>query len=233
MKTMLWGTFVAVWLIIGGAKAEADQRNYIWTIEYSSLATGNAEIEFYQTAITRDAQTRNASDWTQQVELEYGFTDRLTGSLYQVYQQLADSSEFTYVGYNIELKYRVAERNQFPVDVLFYAEHEVNTVEGNSFEAKIILAKDIGRLNIAYNQIYDHPYSGGDEHEYAAGVSYEMMPWLRVGLESKGSYSEDEYAAGPTLAWMGSRLWANLGAVYGLNRHTNDREVRFLIGIPF
>ncbi len=50
-------------MIIGNVNAEADQRNYVWTIEYSTLATGNAEIEFYQTAVTRDIQTRNASDW--------------------------------------------------------------------------------------------------------------------------------------------------------------------------
>ena len=65
--------------------AAADQRNYVWTAEYSTLAKGNAEIEFYQTAVTHDVQTRNASDWTQQVELEYGITDHLNASLYQVY----------------------------------------------------------------------------------------------------------------------------------------------------
>ncbi len=213
--------------------AYADQRNYVWTTEYSTLATADTEVEFYQTAVTRDAQTRNASDWTQQIELEYGFTDRLTGSLYEVYQQAAGSSSLTYVGYNLELKYRLAERNQLPVDVLLYAEHEVNSLEGDRFEGKVVLAKDIGKLNIAYNQIFERPYSGSYENEYAAGVSYETTPWLRLGFESKGSFTEDEYSAGPTLAWMGSRIWATLGAVFGLNRSTNDREVRFLLGIPF
>ena len=64
-------------------------------------------------------------------------------------------------------------------------------------------------------------------------MSYEIVPWFRAGVESKGSYGEGEYAAGPTLAWTGSRIWANIGAVFGLNRNTNDREVRFILGVPF
>ncbi len=87
---------------------------------------------------------------------------------------------------------------------------------------------------MAYNQIYDRPYETGvTEHEYAAGISYEMVPWLRVVVESKGSYTENEYTVGPSFAWTGSRIWANIGAVYALNHKTNDSEIRFLLGIPF
>jgi len=234
MKSLICGFLMVICLSLAVARVEAAQRNYVWTEEYATLAKGNAEFEFYSTAVTHDVQTRNASDWEQKFELEYGITDHLNASIYQVYAQPADSSGLQYVGYNIELKYRIAEANQLPVDILLYAENEMNTVEGNRFEGKLILAKDFGRLNITYNQIYEKPYATGvGEHEYAAGASFEVVPWLRVGVESKGSYSEDEYAVGPTLAWMGNRIWANIGAVYGLNRTTNDREVRFILGVPF
>lgn len=234
MMKLFAGSLVAVFCVLIGSSAEAAQRIYVWTEEYGTLAKGNAEIEFWDTAVTKDIQTRNASDWTQKVELEYGITDHLNASLYQVYGQTADSSALTYVGYNIELKYRIAEANVLPVDVLLYAENEVSTVEGNLFEGKVVLAKDIERLNITYNQIYERLYSTGEgEHEYAAGISYEIAPWFRAGIESKGSYTEGEYAAGPTIAWLGNRIWANLGSVYGLNHKTNDREVRFLLGVPF
>jgi hypothetical protein len=33
------------------------------------------------------------------------------------------------------------------------------------------------------------------------------------------------------LVWMGNRIWANLGAIYGLDRNTNDREVHFVPGV--
>jgi hypothetical protein len=132
------------------------------------------------------------------------------------------------------MRYRVAEKNTLPVDVLFYVEHIESTTEGNAFEGKLVLAKELGRLNLAYNQIYERIFGiGKGEHEYAAGVSYEVVPWLRIGVESKGSYSEGEFAAGPTLAWSGNRIWANLGAQYVLNSKTNDREASFLLGVPF
>ncbi len=232
MKRMLWG--VVAMLFFGSTGVWAAQKTYVWTEEYATLAKGNTEIEFWNTAVTQDVQTRNASDWQQKVELEYGITDRLNASLYQVYEQAADSNSLTYVGYNVELKYRIADANMLPVDVLLYAETEVSTIEGSVYEGKIILSKDIGRFNASYNQIYEHvKNTGTGDNGYAAGISYELTPWLRIGAESKGSYTEGAYAAGPTLAFMGNRIWANIGAVYGLNRNTSDREVRFVLGVPF
>jgi hypothetical protein len=234
MKRAVFGCLVVVFLLVSGAVSRADQRTYVWTYEYSTLAKDSAEIEFYQTAVTKDRQTRSAGDWEQQVELEYGITDHLDAALYQVYEQPAGGS-MKYAGYKARLRYRIAERNAFPVDVLLYAEHKENTGEESEFEGKLILAKDIGKLNVAYNQIFEKSYGAGSgaSHEYAAGVSYELSPRFRLGVESKGSYKGDAYAAGPTLSWASGRIWANVGAVYGLNRRTNDREVRFLLGVPF
>lgn len=107
MKRMLWG--VVVMLLFGSTGVWAAQKTYVWTEEYATLAKGNAEIEFWNTAVTQDVQTRNASDWQQKVELEYGITDRLNASHYQIYKQAADSNSLTYVGYNVELKYRIAD----------------------------------------------------------------------------------------------------------------------------
>src|SRR5512147_2010938 len=226
MKRTLYVLVVLLLLCMGfGSQVLAAQRIFVWTEEYGTLAKGSAEIEFWNTAVTADIQTRNASDWTQQVELEYGITDHFNIALYQVYEQAADSRSLVYEGYKVELKYRIAEKNQLPVDILLYGEQEMSTSEGNIVEGKLILAKDIGRLSIAYNQIYERKLSADEEkgeHEYAAGASFEIVPWLRLGVESKGSYTEKEYAAGPTIAWIGNRVWANLGAVYGLNHRTND-----------
>jgi len=233
-KTIIITVAAAAVLLAWAHMAPAAQRTYVWTEEYGTLAKGNAEFEYWNTATTRDIQTRSASDWNQKVELEYGITDHLNVSLYQVFEQAADSGSLTYAGYNIELKYRVDEANVLPVDVLLYVEHEVSTIEGGVNEGKIVLAKDIGKLNVAYNQIYEKVTNGGKgDYGYAAGSSYELAPWLRFGVESTGSYTNDTYAAGPTIAWMGNRIWADIGVVYGLNRRTEDREVRFLMGVPF
>ena len=225
MRTLWRGMMLMVLFIGLGSEGQAAQRNNVWTEEYGTLAKGSAELEFWDTAVTKDIQTRNASDWTQQAELEYGITNHFNVSL-SGYEQAADSSSLTYLGYQVELKYQVAEKNVLPVDVLLYAENEqVNDSDGPRFEGKIILAKELDRLNIAYNQIFERRYaSGKEEHEYAAGISYGIVPALRLGVEAKGSYSEKQYAVGPTLAWLGNRIWADIGAVYGLNKNTNDRK---------
>ena len=234
MKRLLSSIAVMAAIMSGAAQVHAAQKSFVWTEEYSTLSAGGTEVEFWTTAVTPDTKTRNASDWNQKIELEYGITDRLNVALYQVYEQSADSNSLSYVGYNIEVKYRIAEQNQLPVDILLYAEHEVSTIEGGVNEGKVVLAKEIGKLSIAYNQIYekvDNEHQG--DHGYAAGMCYEIIPWLRIGVESKGSYTHGEYAAGPTLAWTGNRIWANIGAIFALNNKANDREARFLLGVPF
>ena len=236
MKKIVCGLLVgAFFLVRFPGIALADQRSYVWTYEYLTLSKDHAELEYYQTAVTRDRQKDNSSDWQQQVELEYGITDRVDAALYQVYEQKATEASMKYAGYKFRLRYRIAEKNQFPVDVLLYAEHQEKINAKNVFEGKLILAKDLGKLNVAYNAVYKNTYTSGDKanHEYVAGVSYEVTPAFRFGVESKGNYRTDKYAAGPTLSWIGGRIWANIGAVYGLNRKTNDREVRFLLGVPF
>lgn len=234
MKRIAVVLFGVLAMVLSGGYAHADQRSYVWTYEYLTLASDSAEIEYYQTAVTKDRQMDNSSDWQQQLELEYGITDHLDAALYQVYDQ-KEEDKMKYSGYKFRLRYRIAERNRLPVDMLLYAEHQEKVDAKNVFEGKLILAKNIGKLNIAYNQIYKNTYTSGDkaDHEYAAGASYEVTPALSFGVESKGNYRTDKYAAGPTLSWSGGRIWANVGAVYGLNRRTNDREVRFLLGVPF
>lgn len=226
-------TAVAV-LLAGAAMAQADQRGYVWTYDYSTLASDSAEMELYQTAVTRDRKTSDASDWKQQVEIEYGLTDHLDVALYQVYEQPA-GGVFTYEGYKVRLRYRLAERNSLPVDVLLYVEHIESTTDASEFEGKLVLAKDFGKLNIAYNQVFEKKYESGSraEYTYAAGICYEVASAFRLGVESKGNFRDHTYAAGPTIAWTGGRIWANIGAVFGLNDKTKDREARIIMGIPF
>lgn len=239
MKRLFFESMAILMFLCLGGNAVADQRQYVWTYEYATLAKDSAEIEYYLTGVTKDRQKDSSSDSQQQVELEYGITDHLDAALYQVFDQkektATEPGTMKYSGYKFRLRYRIAERNQLPLDVLLYAEHQERVDAKNVFEGKIILTKDVGKLNVAYNQVYKNTYTSGDhaDHEYAAGLSYPLSATLRLAVESKGNFRTDKYAAGPTLSWVGGRLWANLGAVYGLNRRTNDREVRFLLGIPF
>jgi len=214
---------------------EADQRNYVWTVEYLTLPKGGAEVEYWFTAKTEDIHQAGDTNYEHQIELEYGITDRWDVSLYQMFKQEGKES-LRYSGIKLETRYRFGERGQYPVDPLIYIEYKLGAAgEENAVEGKLILAKDIGKLNIAYNQILEAELNNGEspEHEYAAGISYPLNQSIRVGAEGKGSYTEREHAIGPTISWVSGRFWATMGAVFGLNKRTDDRQVRFIIGMPF
>lgn len=219
----------------------ADRRSYVWTYEYQTMPKGAWELETYLTGEIPDLHNTNLNSIKPQLEIEYGITDRWDVAMYQMYK--VNNKEFEtdsrYTGFKIRTRYRFGEKGQFIVDPLIYLEyirdpdfHKPNVIEG-----KLVLAKDIGDLNISYNQIFERNLDqrGKTASEFAAGVSYKVMPALRLGIESKGSYSQRETAVGPTLSWSGSlfgkHLFVALGAAWGVNRRTNDLQTRLIVGI--
>jgi len=151
---------------------------------------------------------------------EYGITDHLDAAIYQVFGQPAGGGGFTYEGYKVRLRYRIAEKNVLPLDILLYAEHVESTTEDNEFEGKLVLAKDIGKLNIAtIRSLRRYTIMTREQNTgYAAGVSYELTHAFTFGIESKGNYTKGTYAAGPT----------SHGAVGGFGR-TSVRSLRLMI----
>lgn len=224
----VFGLFCAV-------TAEADQKNYVWTYEYLTLPKGGFEVEYWLTATTEDVSRSGDTGYEHQVEVEYGITDHWDVSLYQILGHGAGES-LKYKGMKLETRYRFGERGKYFVDPLLYLEYRIGAGgERNTVEGKLVLAKDIGKLNVAYNQIVEVTLGNGNnaEHEYAAGISYPIHYSLRIGIEGKGSYTEREHAIGPTISWVSGRFWATLGAVFGLNKNTDDRQIRFIMGVPF
>ncbi len=233
MKTYLSVTLSIICLLLSSA-AEADQKSYVWTVEYLTLPKGGFEVEYSLTVKRADFNRSGTTGYEHQVEIEYGITDHWDVAMYQVADQAAGES-LDYAGMKIESRYRFGERGRYIVDPLLYLEYKIDVHDEDAIEAKLVLAKDIGNLNIAYNQIIEAELgrSGEVEHEYATAVSYAVHHAVRIGVESKGSYSEREYAIGPTIAWVQGRFWATIGAVFGLNSRTDDMHLRLIVGIPF
>jgi hypothetical protein len=217
-----------------GRTSNADQRNYVWTYEYLTLNKGSTEFEYYLTSKTPDDSRSGDTDYQHQLELEYGITDRWDIALYQVFNQ-PDGESLKYGGFKVRTRYRFGERGEFFVDPLMYLEYQSRVDDADVFETKVILSKDIGKLNISYNQIIETEFDsdGEVEHEYAFGVSGPLSAALSLGMESKGNFTVGQYTAGPTLSWVGGRVWANLGVLFGFNEKAPDLQTRFILGIPF
>lgn len=236
-RMVVAGMIVAASLV---GSSYADSRKYVWTYEYSTMPAGIAEAEYYLAASVPDTGARNASRWQHQLELEYGLTDNWDIGLYQVFNEshaTNSASSFDYEGFKVKTRYRIGKKDAFIVDPLIYVEYIRNSKldEPDVLEAKLVLAKDIGKLNVAYNAIVERELDGEGEteHEYAMGVSYALTPGVGAGLEAKGSYSEHEHAAGPVVSVETDKFWLSVGAVFGLNDETEDIQARMIVGVAF
>lgn len=219
----------------------ADKRSYVWTYEYQTMPKGWLETEFYLTEEQPSLDKATPNTWKPLVEVEYGITDRLDISMYQMFKKYNtdDSSDFEYDGFKIRGKYRVLEKGSLPIDILLYLEYirPGDFKEPNELEEKLVLAKDIGRFNISYNQIFEQELESGGKEEcgYAAGISYAITPMFRIGVETKGNYAEAEYSVGPTISYTikAKKAYVALGAAFGLNEKTDDMQTRLIVGYLF
>jgi hypothetical protein len=205
-----------------------------------TMPKGEAELEYYLTTKVPDMHNYDDKNtWEHQFELEYGLTDKWDVAVYQKWKQTntADDDKTEYGGTKLRTRYRLAERGMYPLDTLLYMEYIMpdDSSSPDIIEGKLILAKDFGKMNMAYNQIVKKGINndGTTEHKYAVGLNYSISARWTVGIESTGSYSNEKYYLGPTVSWASQRVWAGLGAVRGLNDRSDDLQVRLIVGIPF
>lgn len=238
MKTMQQAAAVLALFALCN-NAFADRRSYVWTYEYMTMPKGTKEIEYYYTTKIPQDYDAEVNTMEHQVEFEYGITDYWDIALYQrLMQRNRDSeSDTNYQGFKVRTRYRFGEKGQFLIDPLVYLEYKRGRdfSEPNEIEAKLILAKDIGDFNIAYNQILERDLEseGKTEHAYAFGINYKLKPHLSLGLEATGNYSEEKYYLGPTVSVVFGRMWLSCGIVRGLIAGSDDIQARVIVGIPF
>ncbi len=239
MKKFLVALFFGILFIGVTQDAYADRRGYVWAYEYMTMRKGMFEIEYYLTHAQPDIDESKPNTQKHYVELEYGITNHWDVALYQRFKQSnkVGDSDFDYDGFKVRTRYRFLEKGNLPVDTLLYLEYirDDDFSAPHVLEGKLILAKDIGDFNIAYNPIIKQVLEsdGETEHEYAAGVNYALRPNFKVGIESKGNYTDEKYYVGPTVSWSTSKFWTALGVVAGLNDKSDDTQARLIVGVPF
>ena len=234
------GISVLLLLVCCSSMAYADRRGYVWTYEYMTMPKGASEVEYYLTTTVPDLHKYDDENtWEHQVEYEYGLTDSWDVSIYQRWEQTNTQAddEFEYTGTKLRTRYRFGEKGMYPVDTLLYLEY-IRPDDSDSpevLEGKLILAKDFGKINVAWNQIVEDGISNGGEteHAYAAGLNYEFNPTWKLGLESTGNLTDDKYYVGPTVSWSGEKFWIALGGLRGLNDRSDDLRTRLIAGFPF
>ncbi len=232
--------------------AAADHRAFTRTYEYATQTAGDTELEL-ETAQSR-ASFADGSPQSLELRLavEHGVAERTDVALLHTFLQSTGAGTPQDPGAPLHLdevrvraRHRFAERGELTVDTLAVVEL-AKRFGASSYvaEARVVLARDLGRLTVAVNPRATMRFGAdvGDgrtpelEAGWAAGATVDVVPALRVGVETWGGLdleAPDEIAAavGPAISWTPTpSLWATTTVGVGLDG-IERISVRAVIGL--
>lgn len=236
------------------ATALADRRAYGTTYEAVTAPRGELDVETW-TTIAPQGEVEGgpaARGMREMIELEYGITDHWDVALYNMLDAITSGdTESGYAGFKVETRYRPADRGEWFLDPVLYLEFQ-QLFRGDAkqkIEGKLILAKDIGNVNIAANVAVEEERltdaTWNTEVEYAAGTSYALSPAWMIGAEVFGKAEKEEMEienrmwAGPAISWAGGGagvlrgVWVTLAGGAGLTDESDSYYARLIVGFQF
>ena len=241
---MRTGIVVACLALAVPGLARADRRYYAWTYNAATAEPGGLDVELWST-LAQPGPSGGTQSWTYQLELETGITEYWDVALYNdfLYEQ---GGELRYQALRVETRYRLSQPGEWFVDPVLYLEVKKEFIEDApwAIEGKVIVAKDVGPLNLSLNLSGEQEFlsGGGTETEWGwyGAASWELHPVIRVGGEVYGfwtraggqPYQATAYA-GPALALAYSRVWLVLGASWGLDDASDSFRARAILAFQF
>jgi hypothetical protein len=241
--------------LLASSAARADRRAYGTTYEAVTAPQGEIDVETWTTFAPQGEIDGGPSSrgMREMIELEYGITDRWDAAIYNMLDMITSGdTESGYAGFRIETRYRPTDRGAWFVDPVLYLELQ-QLFRGDAkqkYEAKLIVAKDLGNVNLAANLALEEERTTepawNTEVEYAAGASYALSPAFSFGAELFGKAENDPMGgienrswAGPALSWgAGGRgplrgVWVTLAGGAGLTRDSDAYYARAIVGLQF
>ena len=209
----LWG---AALLLALPSPARADETPFASIYTTEVMPAGAKEIEQWATWANRKTD-ESFNGLEGRTEFEYGFSDRLLGSLYLNYDythadphgpNAADGPESTsrFTGYSAEFIYQFLNPVTDPIGLALYLEPSAGAGE-RAIETKLLLQKDFlddrlifaGNLNLEYVWVHDPAAGVWDQEtalEFYFGGSYRIAPGWFLGAEflNENAYSGHIFA---------------------------------------
>jgi len=234
--------------------AVADERFFTYIQEADVIPKGGWEFEQWLTFRKGYPEGDHQFDqylWDFREEIEYGFTDKLSGSMYLNFQQeqliaqepgLPDSSEFSYKGFSAELKYQLLNPYTKPVGIALYFEPSYSPSE-QELEYKLIFSKNIGdKWVLAANATFEQEWEREDGQteresvlEFTFGGAYRFTPNWSVGLEARyhsvyqgstlNNYLASAWFFGPNIHYGTSKWWATFTLLPQISGNPRDGHI--------
>ncbi|MDB4983489.1 MAG: hypothetical protein JWM82_4241 [Myxococcales bacterium] len=250
------GAALGLMVLLDPTSARADRRAYATTYEAVTAPKGELDVEMWS-SYARDGELLDGpptKGFRNMLELEYGLTDRWDVALYNLLDVDTVSGDTGYGGLKLETRYRLLPAGSWIVDPIIYFEFQYlrHGDAREKGEVKLILARDLGPWNIAFNVAgeAEHLVVGDyiPEAEYALGVSRELAgPAVKLGYEIFGKAEKppgenvEAFAwTGPALSWATrfhdarmQGLWATVGFGRGLTSHSETWYGRAIVGLQF
>ena len=213
--------------------ARADRRSFVRAYEYATQPKDNLELEIWNEVVGPTEGPFADARTVHRLELEYGLTDHWDLALYHTFLQGGPLDAggarpgLTFDAWQLESRYRLAEKGEWPVDVMLYleAERPADFDAPWELEEKLILAKDIGSFGLVANLVAEQKLLSGRgfRMELDLGARYELVPAVRVGVEAwaiqerfAAGLTDTRYFAGPSLSLASKRVWVQIGAGFGV-----------------
>jgi hypothetical protein len=229
----------AVCGLLAALTAPADERFFTYVQDADIIPKGSWEFEqwlTYRKGYPGGDHDYDQYLWDFREEIEYGFTEKLSGSLYLNFRQsqlvaqepgLESTSDFSFKGISAEVKYQLLNPNTQPVGVALYFEPTYNGNE-QELEYKLIVSKNLGDHwvlagNVSFEQEWEEEDGETEKEsvlEFTLGAAYRFTPNWSVGLEGRyhsvyeGVGLNERLASawflGPNIHYGTSRWWATL-----------------------
>lgn len=194
-KYLLWmGLSITLVVCAIGLSQKGYTADYIGETEgYSTLNKGEFELEF------KFGYGRNRDDnehfYTGEFEMEYGVTEYFMVEGEAEFEHTSDEGTDFDEG-SLALRYRFGEKGELPIDIAISGTLNTENDDGEleyALEPRLILAKDIGKFNVALNLPLDIPLEEGQaEFIPAMGLGYYATKNFRVGCEVKYNVESHE-----------------------------------------
>jgi hypothetical protein len=239
---------------LASSPALADRRAYGVTYEAVTAPKGEIDVETWNTFAPQGEVSGGPASrgMRTMLEVEYGITDHWDLALYNMFDMITSGDTSSgYAGLKIETRYRPSDRGEWPIDPVLYLEFQ-QQFRGDArqkYEAKLILGKDIGKLNIAANLAIEEERmtepAWNTELEYALGASYALTPAWILGAEVFGKAEKAEMEIenrswiGPAISWAGGGrgvlhgVWVTLAGGVGLSAAADPYYARAIVGFQF